>query len=151
MTQMKISGDIAKIEYSLKGGFRVVSYVFILLFILGYIAGSIDMFVAIPGIVIFGGINTYRVESVINRRTRQIDHLMKVFGLPFVNTFNIDDVKLVSLMHRGNSHSPSYPVLWLRQEDGKKYKVGEFPGHDDAELVRDILDFCKIRFDGYEY
>ena len=147
---MKINGDIAKIEYSLKGGFQIVSYVIIIMFILGYIADKINLIMALPGIVIFGGMNTYRVETVINRGTKKIDHLMRVFGLSFMNTFNIDDVKLVSLMHRGTYQSPEYPVLWLRQKNGKKYKVGEFPRHDDAKFVRDILDFCKIRFGGYE-
>ena len=149
MTQIKISGDIAKIEYSLKGGLRIVSYVFILMIVLGYIAGKMNIIIALPGIVLFGGMITYRVVTVIDRRINKIDHLMKVFGMSFRNSLNVGEVKLVSIMHRGHK-SPDYPILWLRQKNGKKYKVGEFPSHDDAIIVRDILDFCKIRFGGYE-
>ena len=95
------------------------------------------------------GMITYRVVTVIDRRINKIDHLMKVFGMSFRNSLNVGEVKLVSIMHRGHK-SPDYPILWLRQKNGKKYKVGEFPSHGDAIIVRDILDFCKIRFGGYE-
>ena len=149
MTQIEIKGDIANIKYSLEGLLRIISYTFLFIFVIAFVTDKFHPVLSLVGIIIFLATTTYRVETVINRSTSKINHRLNVLGLSFRNSFNIDDVKLVSIMHRGY-RVPPYPILWLRKKNGKKYKIGEFIKHDDAEVVRELMDFCKIGFEGYQ-
>lgn len=147
MTKLDLMEDRAYISYRVQGWIKIMSVFMLGVFIFGiieYYPEPIMIAVCVLGMIMFGAILTYRVETIIEPRSNNAYHRLTLFGLCRKKTLPFSKIHMSARMHR--TQHVSYPILWLVTDTNKKYKVGEFFGQDVDEIANKISAFSDIAY-----
>lgn len=101
--------------------------------------------VCLLGMIIFGAVLTYRVETIVDPRSNNAYHRLHLFGVCRKKTLPFSKIHMSARLH--TTQYSSYPILWLVTNENKKYKMGEFFGQGVDEIANRISAFSAIAYE----